>query len=180
LLRHGLRFARKVKVLDAHAAGETKSVSIRKIGPDLVFGRLWQSMGRAEIVAGLASRRKQGFDLERAVYWTVLQRLFASGTDRATEVWKENYRIPGAEDLCLHQLDRTMGWLGEEIGEGSMGAPRFTRDLMEEALFERGRNLFSEGGLVFLTRPRFTLRAKEAKASGNTVTARTTVPTCVR
>jgi hypothetical protein len=46
-----LRFARQVKVLDAHAAGQTEPVSIRKIGPDLVFGRLWQSMGLAEIVA---------------------------------------------------------------------------------------------------------------------------------
>jgi len=149
LLRSGLRFARRVKVLDAHAAGETEPVSIRKIGPDLVFARLWQSMGLAEIVAGLAARRKHGFDLERAVYLTVLHRLFASGSDRAAEVWKENYRIPGAEDLCLHQLYRTMSWLGEEIGEGLMGSPRCTKDLIEEALFDRGRDLFSEVGLVF-------------------------------
>lgn len=149
LLRSGLRFARRVKVLDAHAAGETEPVSITKVGPDLVFGRLWQSMGLAEIVAGLAAKRKHSFDLERAVYLTVLHRLFASGSDRAAEVWKENYRIPGAEDLCLHQLYRTMGWLGEEIGEGLMGSPRCTKDLIEEALFDRGRDLFSEVGLVF-------------------------------
>jgi transposase len=149
LLRSGLRFARRVKVLDAHAAGETEPVSITKVGPDLVFGRLWQSMGLAEIVGGLAAKRKHGFDLERAVYLTVLHRLFASGSDRAAEVWKENYRIPGAEDLCLHQLYRTMGWLGEEIGEGLMGSPRCTKDLIEEALFDRGRDLFSEVGLVF-------------------------------
>lgn len=149
LLRSGLRFARRVKVLDAHAAGETEPVSIRKIGPELVFGRLWQSMGLAEIVAGLAAKRKHSFDLERAVYLTVLHRLFASGSDRAAEVWKENYRIPGTEDLCLHQLYRTMGWLGEEIGQGLMGSPRCTKDLIEEALFDRGRDLFSEVGLVF-------------------------------
>lgn len=149
LLRSGLRFARRVKVLDAHAAGETEPVSISKIGPDLVFGRLWQSMGLAEIVGGLAAKRKHSFDLERAVYLTVLHRLFASGSDRAAEMWKENYRIPGAEDLCLHQLYRTMGWLGEEIGQGLMGSPRCTKDLIEEALFDRGRDLFSEVGLVF-------------------------------
>lgn len=149
LLRSGLRFARRVKVLDAHAAGETEPVSIRKIGPELVFGRLWQSMGLAEIVAGLAAKRKHSFDLERAVYLTVLHRLFASGSDRAAEVWKENYRIPGTEDLCLHQLYRTMGWLGEELGQGLMGSPRCTKDLIEEALFDRGRDLFSEVGLVF-------------------------------
>lgn len=149
LLRSGLRFARKVKVLDAHAAGETEPVSIAKIGPDLVVGRLWQAMGFAEIVGGLAAKRKHEFDLERAVYLTVLHRLFASGSDRAADVWKENYRIAGAEDIWLHQLYRTMGWLGEEIGEGLRGSPRCTKDLIEEALFDRGRDLFSEVGLVF-------------------------------
>lgn len=149
LLRSGLRFARKVKVLDAHAAGEIKPVSISKIGPDLVFGRLWEAMGFSEILRGLAARRKHEFDLERAVYLTVLHRLFASGSDRAAEVWKENYRLAGAEDIWLHQLYRTMGWLGEEIGEGVMGTPRCTKDLIEEALFDRGRDLFSEVGLVF-------------------------------
>ena len=134
--------------------GQIEPVFVRKIGPDLVFGRLRQAMRLAEIVAGLAAKRKQGFDLERAVSLTVLHRLFASGSDRAAEVWKENSRIPGAEKLCLHQLYRTMGWLGEEIGQGLMGSPRCTKDLIEEALFDRGRDLFSEVGLVFFdTRP---------------------------
>src|SRR4029453_18084690 len=52
LLRGGLRYCRQVKVLDAHAAGETEPVSITRIGPELVFGRLWQDMGIAEIVRG--------------------------------------------------------------------------------------------------------------------------------
>jgi len=149
LLRSGLRFARKIKVLDAHAAGQTEPVAITKIGPDLVFGRLWQSMGLREIIRELAGGRKHGFDLERAVYLTVLHRLFASGSDRAAEVWKENYRIPETAEICLHQLYRTMGWLGEPVGEGLMGSPRCTKDLIEEALFDRGRDLFSEVGLVF-------------------------------
>jgi hypothetical protein len=149
LLRSGLRYARKVKVLDAHAAGQTEQVSFRRIGPDLVFGRLWKSMGIGEIIRVAASKRRHEFDLERAVYLTVLHRLFASGSDRAAEVWKENYCIPGTESLWLHQLYRTMGWLGEEIGQGLMGSPRCAKDLIEEALFDRGRDLFSEVGLVF-------------------------------
>lgn len=149
LLRSGLRFARKVKVLDAHAAGQTEPVSITKIGPNLVFARLWKSMGLEAILRRLAEQRRFEFDLERAVYLTVLHRLFVSGSDRAAEMWKENYQIPGAEELGLHQLYRTMGWLGEEIGPGLRGAPRCTKDLIEEELFERGRDLFSEVGLVF-------------------------------
>jgi len=144
-----LRYARKGKVVDAHAAGQTEPVSITTIGPDLVFGRLWEQTGLGAILRALSRQRRHGFDLERAVYLTVLHRLFASGSDRAAEIWKENYRIPGAEDLCLHQLYRAMGWLGEEIGVGLMGAPRCTKDLIEEALFDRGRDLFSEVGLVF-------------------------------
>ncbi|MGB8711445.1 MAG: IS1634 family transposase [Methyloceanibacter sp.] len=149
LLRSGLRYCRQVKVLDAHAAGESEPVSIRKIGPELVFGRLWQEMGIAEIISRLAAKRRYGFDLERAVYLTVLHRLFASGSDRAAEAWKENYCIPGAEQLELQHLYRAMAWLGEETGEEVLGTLRCTKDLMEEALFDRGRDLFSEVGLVF-------------------------------
>ena len=149
LLRSGLRYCRQVKVLDAHAAGETEPVSILKIGPELVFGRLWQEKGIAEIIRELAAKRRYGFDLERAIYLTVLHRLFASGSDRAAEAWKENYCIPGAEQLALQHLYRAMAWLGEEIGEGVLGTLRCTKDLMEEALFDRGRDLFSEVGLVF-------------------------------
>lgn len=149
LLRSGLRSARKVQVLDAHAAGETEPVAIRKIGPDLVFGRLWKAMRFAEIIGGLAAERRHEFDLERAVYLTVLHRLFACGSDRAAEAWKENYRIPGSEELWWHQLYRAMGWLGEEIGVGLVGAPRCTKDVIEEALLDRSRDLFKEVGLVF-------------------------------
>src|SRR3977135_2632268 len=91
LLRSGLRYCRQVKVLDAHAAGETEPVSIIKTGPELVFGRLWQDMGIGELISQLAAERRYGFDLERAVYLTVLHRLFVSGSDRAAEAWKENY-----------------------------------------------------------------------------------------
>lgn len=166
LLRSGLRFARKVKVLDAHAAGEIKPVSISKIGPDLVFGRLWRAMGFSEILRGLAARRKHEFDLERAVYLTVLHRLFASGSDRAAEVWKENYRLAGTEDIWLHQIYRTMGWLGEEIGERLMGTPRCTKDLIEEALFDRGRDLFSEVGLVFFDTTSIYFEGREGESIG--------------
>ena len=155
LLRSGLRFSEKLRVLDAHAAGKTKPVSVIRSGPDLVFGRLWEQLGLAGIVGGLAAGRRHGFDLERAIYLTVLHRLFAPGSDRAAEVWKENYRIPGTEGICLQHLYRTMGWLGEGIASGDqpeaapLGTPRCTKDLIEEALFERGRDLFSEVGLVF-------------------------------
>ena len=84
--------------------------------------------------------------MERAVYLTVLHRLFASGSDRAAEAWKENYCIPGAQELALQHLYRAMAWLGEEIGEGVLGTPRCTKDLIEEALFNRGSRSVQRSG----------------------------------
>ena len=149
LLRSGLRYCQNVKVLDAHAAGQTRPVSLRSIGPDLVFGRLWQSTGLGQILSALAARGRHEFDVERAVYLTVLHRLFCPGSDRAADSWREGYAIAGTEDLRLHHLYRAMAWLGTPVGAGALGAPRCTKDLIEEALFDRGRDLFSEVGLVF-------------------------------
>ena len=150
LLRSGLKHCKNIQVLQAHAAGETKPAAIYKIGPDLVFGRLWQELGIGEAVLEVSQSRRYEFSIERAVYLTVLHRLFVSGSDRAAERWREAYRIPGAEELELHQLYRAMGFLGQPIGEAlTLGAPRCAKDLIEESLFDRRRDLFTEVGLVF-------------------------------
>ena len=47
LLRSGLRFCQKLTVIDAHAAGQTEPVAVARVGPDLVFGRLWSSWALA-------------------------------------------------------------------------------------------------------------------------------------
>jgi hypothetical protein len=81
----------------------------------LVFGRLWKESGIEEVIRSLLGARRYDFDVERAIYLTVLHRLFAGGSDRATERWRENYLIPGTEGLDLHHLYRAMAFLGEEI-----------------------------------------------------------------
>jgi hypothetical protein len=45
----------------------------------------------------------------------VLHRLFDPGSDRAAEVWHQNYAIQGTESLELQHFYRTMGWLGEPL-----------------------------------------------------------------
>lgn len=152
LLRSGLRYCQNVRVIDAHAAGQTKPVTIRKIGPELVFSRLWQALGIGEVIRAMGAGRRYEFDLERAIYLTVLHRLFAPGSDRAAEQWKEAYKIAGADGLELQHLYRAMAWLGEPIEEGAEGlaTPRCIKDRIEEALFDGRRNLFSEVDLVFL------------------------------
>jgi len=76
----------------------------------------------------------------------VLHRLMASGSDRACEAWLDAYHVPGADALALHHLYRAMAWLGEALTDqsGATRAPRRTKDLIEEALFERRRTLFSD------------------------------------
>src|SRR5271167_486790 len=151
LMRSGLRHCESFAVIDAQAPGEIEPVAIRRIGPDLVFARLWKESGIPEVLRSILKERHYEFDVERAIYLTVLHRLFASGSDRAAERWREDYLIPGTEDLELHHLYRAMAFLGEAIEEleKPTGAVRCTKDLVEEALFDRRRDLFTEVELVF-------------------------------
>jgi transposase len=152
LIRSGLRHCENFAVIDAHAAGETEAVTVQRIGPELVFGRLWKESGIQDVIGSLLEARRYDFDVERAIYLTVLHRLFASGSDRAAERWRENYLIPGTEALDLHHLYRAMAFLGQEIepkGPKTLGSPRCVKDLIEEELFERRRDLFTEVELVF-------------------------------
>lgn len=128
------------------------SASAMKIGPALIFERLWKELGIGPIVSSLVAERKFGFSVERALFLTVLHRLFVSGSDRGCEKWRRNYRIDGAEDIALHQLYRAMAFLGEEISDQNdrTHAPRCTKDLIEEQMFDRRKNLFTDLDFVFL------------------------------
>src|SRR5208283_48801 len=153
LLRSGLRFCQRLAVIDAHAAGQTEAVQVQRVGPDLVFGRLWEDLGVERVIQEAVASRRYGFDVERAIYLTVIHRLFASGSDRAAERWRQSYRLPGTEGLDLHHLYRAMAFLGEALddrpGTRVLNTPRCTKDWIEEQLFEQRRDLFSAIDLVF-------------------------------
>ncbi len=153
LMRSGLRFCEKLAVIDAHAAGKTEPVKIQRVGPDLVFGRLWDTLQLGAIIQRALKGRRYEFDVERAIYLTVIHRLFASGSDRAAERWRQGYRLPGTEELDLHHLYRAMAFLGEPLEDGPgtrvLNTPRCTKDWIEEELFEERRDLFSTIDLVF-------------------------------
>ena len=142
------RFAERSLVLRAIEEGDTR-FEVRRIGAPLLFGRLWGETGCRAVVSHLLAGRGFGFDVERAVFVAVLHRLMVSGSDRSCAHWMADYAIPGAEGLTLHRFYRAMAWLGEEIEPGDL-APRCVKDLIEEALFERRRDLFSDLGVVFM------------------------------
>src|SRR5262245_20016168 len=88
--RAGLRrLAQSVLLLSAHAKGQLPTITTRRIGPALIFERLWRETGCQRAIEGLLDGRRFGFDLERAIFLTVLHRLFAPGSDRAADKWKQ-------------------------------------------------------------------------------------------
>ncbi len=137
LLRSLGRFAEQVKIQEAHANGELEVLSTRHIGPALVFGRLWRELKLDHILTEHLAGRKFQFDVERAIFATVLHRLFESGSDRQGMKFLRDVAIPGTEDLDLHHMYRAMAWLGEN------------KDAIEEDLFHRNRDLFTQLELVF-------------------------------
>ena len=154
LMRSGLRFCEKLAVIDAVEKNPRAGVATFRIGPNLVFGRLWERLGIQAELQGLLGKRRYAFDVERAIYLTVLHRLFVSGSDRAAEKWRGGYRIPGTESLELHHLYRAMVFLGEELPVTEQESrtpfsPRCTKDVLEERLFARRRDLFTDLQLVF-------------------------------
>ena len=140
-----------INALDEDAEGAL-SVAAKRIGGPMLFGRLWERLGVADVLADLLKARAFEFSVERAVFVAALHRLFVSGSDRDCSSWMEDYDIPGAEGLDLHHFYRAMAWLGEEVEEKPEGAlaPRCVKDLIEERLFDRRRDLFTDLSVVFM------------------------------
>ena len=134
LLRSLARFGQTVRLMEA---GDLEKGPSQQLGPDLVFGRLWQTTGVQRALNDLLKDRTFEFPVERAIYLTVLHRLFTSGSDRAAERWRRDIVIPGTEELGLHHLYRAMRWLGE------------AKDGVEAALFAGRRDLFTDLSLAF-------------------------------
>jgi arginine repressor len=154
LLRSGARLAESICVLDAHAQGQAPRVQTRRIGPGLVFERLWRETGIRGVLERLLRKRRFEFPVERTIFATVLHRLFESGSDRSGQKWRDAYALDGVDEVQLHHAYRAMAWIGEELSpaeqEGKTPfAPRCVKDEIEEALFVRRRTLFSDLDLVF-------------------------------
>ena len=118
----------------------------------MLFGRLWEELGIQEVLGDLLKERSFEFAVERAIFTATLHRLFVSGSDRDCASWMGDYDIPGTEGLALHHFYRAMAWVGQELEEKPKEAlaPRCVKDAIEEKLFERRRDLFSDLSVVFM------------------------------
>src|ERR1700732_763472 len=153
LARSVVRLAQRSMVLSLVEGEAPPNARCQRIGPALLVERLWNEVGCRAVLEELAAGRQFEFATERAVFLTVLHRLFVSGSDRAAEKRRAAHRIGGTEALQLHHLYRAMAWLGEPLADqagASELTPRCRKDLVEEGLFARRRDLFAELSVVFM------------------------------
>ncbi len=154
LLTSGSRFAEKLLVLSEHQQQALPVIQTRRWGAVLVFEKLWRETGCQAVLQELLRERRFEFSVERAVFLTVLHRLLETGSDRAAQRWKVDYLLEGVDELELYQLYRAMGWLGQVLpADQQPGStklvPRCTKDRIEEQLFARRRDLFTQVEVVF-------------------------------
>jgi len=140
-----------INALDEDADGAL-SASAKRIGGPLLFGKIWERLGIADVLGDLLQDRAFEFAVERAVFVATLHRIFVSGSDRDCSSWMEDYDIAGSDGLDLHHFYRAMAWLGEEMEEKSEDAlaPRCVKDVIEEKLFDKRRDLFADLSVVFM------------------------------
>jgi hypothetical protein len=148
LIASAARHSRRSIVLSSFYRGELAELRRCSIGPDLVFGRLWAETGCRDVLRRHLADRRFGFDVERAIYLTVLHRLMVSGSDRHASTWQNNVYIPGADSLTLDHAYKAMAWLGEDIGATGSRA-RCRTEVIEEALYLHRKSLFGEISVAF-------------------------------
>ncbi|MGD2124860.1 MAG: transposase [Desulfobacteraceae bacterium] len=91
ILRSGARFCQKMIILSAHEKGESTTVATRRIGPGLVFGRVWEQRGcQSELETLLGERRfskDHRPDLKQMVVGGVLDN---KGRPVCCEMWPDS------------------------------------------------------------------------------------------
>lgn len=78
LVRSLAKYSEKVLLV---LSGESDpKATVKKIGPTLIFERLWEETGIRLIIENLVGKRKYSFSIERAIFLTVLCRRHPFGT----------------------------------------------------------------------------------------------------
>src|SRR5260370_1328003 len=147
LARSVVRLAQRSMVLSLVDGEAPPNARCQRIGPALLFERLWHEVGCRAVLEELAAGRQFEFAAERAVFLTVLHRLFVSGSDRAAGKWRADYRIEGTEAPLPHHLYRALASPRRplaEINRTNQPSPRCRKDPPGEGGFARPRSPFAE------------------------------------
>lgn len=100
-------------------------------GPALIFRRLWEELGLADLLRRLLEATQIEADFEEAAFAMVLNRLCDPLSKLALCQWLKTVYRPQWEALQLHHFYRTLDFLAERQEE------------IEAALYERSRHLFN-------------------------------------
>ena len=122
-----------INALDEDADGAL-SVSAKRIGGPLLFDKISDRLGVADVLGDLLKDRAFEFAVERAVFVSTLHRIFASGSDRRQLVDDGGDHHIGIRDLIM-QFEVTAGERleADAIGgiqvaiSGKIGSPRGQR-----------------------------------------------------
>lgn len=107
-------------------------------GPALIFRRLWEQLGLAEILDKLQDRTLIERDVQEVAFAMALNRLVEQHSKLGVNRWVERVYRPEFESLELHHYYRALDFLAEH------------KDEIELRLFDRVRDLFHlELDLVF-------------------------------
>src|SRR5208282_301265 len=91
LIRSLSRFSEQVLLV---LSGKSEiCADTQRIGPALIFERLWKDLGISKAIENVLSDRHFFFDVERAIFLTVLHRLMVSGSDRFCDKWRRDYFV---------------------------------------------------------------------------------------
>ena len=169
LLASGAKLTNQVSLINAleEDADGALSASAKRIGGSLLFGKIWERLGIADVLGDLLQDRAFEFAVERAVFVATLHQSSSRALPRLF-VLDEDYDIPGVKELDLHHFYRAMAWLGEEMEEKSKDAlaPRCVKDVIEEKLFDKRRDLFADLSVVFMDTTSLSFYGEGGEALG--------------
>jgi len=138
LIQSLAKFSRTLQVIQGVKEGEIGAEWARDWGEVLVFEKLWQKLGLKQMCRSFGEGRKIRFDIERAAFGSVLQRIEKPGSDLACTRWLRDVYGEGFSGLSLQHLYRAMDIVADHKEE------------VERELFWQGRELFDYGvDLVF-------------------------------
>ena len=169
LIASAARHSRRSIVLSSFYRGELPELRRLSIGPDLVFGRLWAETGCRDVLKSLLADRCFSFDVERAVYLTVLHRLMISGSDPMLTTGSAGGACRALKGSISTMPTRR--WPGSERSTRRAATPPRLSRRRSTAIASRCSALFRSR---FSTRRRCGSKVPAARAWASTATRKTT------